>query len=506
MVVEMPEPLTPDELRTIDEVCDDFEDAWCADQQPRVEDHLARVPEILRGRLLDALLPLFRELLMSSSRLPQKPGEQAAIRPELPTSNKTDVSPLPTFAGENEDAVVYLEVIEGPHRGQAFEFRQHTTFVCGRSPEAQLQVSNDPHFSRHHFRLEINPPTCYLLDLESRNGTCINGDRVQEGFLRDSDVISGGRTQMRIRILGASARKTPADGAKSHMALARFAEVEPAKIPGYQLVELLGRGDLGVTFHANHLQSQRKVALKLLQPANSIEPPTLAAFIRASESLKQLKHSRIASLLRVACLNELLYFVYEFTPDLGSLACLEKMAQAQRIRVACHWAYQVLDALNYAHAQGAVHRDIKPSNILVARQNNRWIVKLSDYGVAKRYADAGFSNIARSGDFPGSLPYTAPEQFIDSRSAAPGVDLYSIGATLYHWLTGATPHDFDQKKCPFLTILESEPIPIAQRQRQIPQRLAQIVHKATAREPRDRFASAPDMARELRSFLEPTPD
>lgn len=505
MVVEMPGPLTPDELRRIDDVCDDFEDAWQAGRQPRVEDHLERVPETLRVRLLDALLPLFRELLINSSRLRKESGKQAAIRLEPLAPNKTDVRPIPTFVEDAKDAVVYLEVIEGPHCGQAFEFRQHTTFVCGRSPGAQLQLSNDPHFSRHHFRLEINPPTCYLLDLESRNGTWINGNRVQESFLRDSDVISGGRTQMRIRILGASAPKPPARGAMPNTALVHFAEVEPAKIPGYQLVELLGRGDLGVTFHAKHLQSQRKVALKLLQPADSIHPPTLAAFIHESKSLKQLKHARIVSLLHVACLNELLYFVYEFTPHLGALACLEKMAQTQRIRVACYWACQALDALNYAHVQGAVHRDIKPSNILVAQQNNRWIVKLSDYGVAKRYADAGFSNIARSGDFPGSLPYTAPEQFIDSRNAAPAVDLYSTGATLYHWLTGATPHDFDQKKCPFLTILENEPVPIVQRQRQIPQRLAQIVHKATAREPLERFASAPDMARELRSFLEQTP-
>jgi serine/threonine-protein kinase len=100
-----------------------------------------------------------------------------------------------------------------------------------------------------------------------------------------------------------------------------------------------------------------------------------------------------------------------------------------------------------------------------------------------------------------SLPYLAPEQFVDSQVAWPAVDIYSAGATLYHWLTGSTPHDFMKRRCQFLAILEDDPVPIQQRQSQIPLELAALVHRALTRDPRNRFPTAASMSEALRPFI-----
>jgi eukaryotic-like serine/threonine-protein kinase len=124
---------------------------------------------------------------------------------------------------------------------------------------------------------------------------------------------------------------------------------------------------------------------------------------------------------------------------------------------------------------------------------------LSDFGVAKRFIDAGFSQITRAGDVVGSLPFMPPEQFVNSREARPTCDLYAAGATLYFWLTGSTPHDFPREKNQFLVVLEDQPVPISQRIPEIPPPLAAFLDRALARRPEDRFTSAGEMQCSLRT-------
>ena len=113
----------------------------------------------------------------------------------------------PAFAGTGSvpeqlarPFVTVLEVIEGPRAGARFEFDRRCTFLVGRGFSADLQLLDDQHFSRSHFLLEVNPPICYLRDLRSRNGTFVNGQRVQEAFLRHGDTISGGETRIRFSL------------------------------------------------------------------------------------------------------------------------------------------------------------------------------------------------------------------------------------------------------------------------------------------------------------------
>ena len=128
------------------------------------------------------------------------------------------------------------------------------------------------------------------------------------------------------------------------------------------------------------------------------------------------------------------------------------------------------------------------------------VAKLSDFGLAKRYADAGLSQLTRDGDVLGSLAYMSPEQFIDSRHAKPPCDIYSTGATLYRLLTGHDPFVFAKGTCKFRAILEDEPVPLRKSFPQVPAALADIVHRALAKHPSDRFASAAEMRHQLLPF------
>jgi serine/threonine-protein kinase len=168
-----------------------------------------------------------------------------------------------------------------------------------------------------------------------------------------------------------------------------------------------------------------------------------------------------------------------------------------KARIACVIASQILEALEYAHSRGLVHRDLKPANILLARSGRDLHAKLADFGLAKQYTDAGFSQMSRDGDIAGSLPYMAPEQLIDSRHAKPPCDLYGLGATLYWYLSGETPHDFSKSPCKFRVVLEEPIVPLNERNRDIPADLAQVVERSLAREPGDRYSSAAELRHAL---------
>ena len=222
---------------------------------------------------------------------------------------------------------------------------------------------------------------------------------------------------------------------------------------------------------------------------------TLAAFEKLHG--KELSYN---NLLDLDSANGLLYIATEFVPAVKWDAVMEHATPAHRIRVACGVICQVLDALEYAHTRSFVHRDIKPSNVLVRREGRRLVAKLSDFGLAKRYADAGLSQLTRDGDVLGSLAYMSPEQFIDSRHAKPPYDIYATGATLYRLLTGHDPFVFAKGTCKFRAILEDEPVPLRKSFPQVPAALADIVHRALAKHPSDRFASAAEMRHQLLPF------
>jgi serine/threonine-protein kinase len=398
---------------------------------------------------------------------------------------------------------IKLMVIEGPHRGAEFEFETHATFLVGRSAEAHLRLTEDGYFSRNHFLLELNPPRCYLRDLGSRNGTNVNGRKVQEAFLQDGDVISGGSTRIRVCVVPdvasdstvAYAQSAPVarlspDGSKAHAAADRLPAGTPL-LPGYEIVRTLGRGSMGVVYLARHQATGRLVALKVMTPQSSAGVRELQVFLREASILSRLDHPRIVRFLEMGLTTqEYFYFAMEYVEQVELDNRLARLPTPARIGMACDLIAQILTGLTYAHELGFVHRDIKPSNILVCQEGANLGAKLADFGLAKNFEHAGFSGITRQGQLIGTIAFMAPEQAVDACHTAPSVDIYGAGATLYEFLTGESPHTFPSGRDPLLVLMEDPPVPLHERCPAIPEGLCELVHRALARKPAERFPSA----------------
>jgi eukaryotic-like serine/threonine-protein kinase len=415
---------------------------------------------------------------------------------------------------------VVLEVLEGPHRDTRLEFDRHDTFIVGRARTAHLSLPDDPYFSRHHFLLELQPPRCYLRDLASRNGTLVNGAKVKETFLKDGDVIGGGRTRIRLTVEGAAApaagplactvcgsvdpaaQATPPlgpPGATPHVcATCRQAlRDEPLPVPGYQILRKLGQGGMGVVYLARHGPTGRPVALKLIVPRSAASERAVQTFLREVSVLSRLEHPRIVRFYEVGTTRGQVFFAMEYVKAVPLGDLLAGLAPAAKVRTACGVLCQALAGLDYAHTKGFVHRDIKPANLLVSRAGRKLRVKVADFGLAKDFQNSGFSGLTMIGDACGSLPFIPPEQLLDCRGARPPADIYGAGATLYTLLAGVPPREFPSDKDPYAVILDEDIVPLAQRRPDLPAGLADVVHRALAREPCDRYPSAAAMRKAL---------
>jgi serine/threonine-protein kinase len=538
------------QLRQIDELCDRFEQAWQAGERPAMEDYLANANEADAEELFRALLGVELELRRAEQPLPDRteyirrfPDRRRVVIDAFGGCDapaEPDIHFAEAPAQEPGEEIV-MEVVSGPHQGQRFTFDKHDVFLVGRSAMAHLQLAGDPHFSRFHFRLEVNPPLCYLMDLGSRNGTFVNGEPVRECHLHSGDVISGGVTELKVVANSAAqtlelppkvpipvlpeALQVPFTGpALAQAAAAPLEAIEPSPIPqlpapvkpvppaaakssgseivpGYDILAEIGRGELGVVYRAIQRSLGRECALKVMTPAVSVADKTLQLFVRECSILGQLNHPHIVRLLDQGTAQGRLYLATEYVPTISLEDQLRGRKTADRVRLCCGLMLQALSALQYAHNRSLVHRDIKPGNILIARDGKTLSAKLADFGVAKQYANAGFSQITRSGDVIGSLPYMPPEQFLNSRDARPAYDLYAAGATLYHWLSGFTPHDFPAGRNQFLVILEDAPVPLADRVPDMPRPIAAVVDRALSRAPEQRYASATELRHAIKEAM-----
>jgi serine/threonine-protein kinase len=407
---------------------------------------------------------------------------------------------------------IVLEVVEGPHQGCRLEFDRHETILVGRASTAQLQLSDDAHFSRHHLLVEINPPHCYLRDLGSRNGTAVNGQKVTTCFLKSGDIISGGKTRIRFEVRLEPGEATlpstepPAEtgplepvttpplasGASPTLAAAAMRQPLHA-VPGYELLRRLGQGGMGIVYLARQVSTGQQCALKVIVPASAANERSMRLFLREISVLSQLDHPHIVRFQAMDMAHGQFFFAMEYVATVDLAQSLSDEKEEVHIRTYCEILCQVLGGLDHAHARGFVHRDIKPANILVSRPAGRWQAKIADFGLAKNFENAGFSGMTSEGMTVGTCAFMAPEQVANARDVRPVVDVYAAGATLYHYLTGVYPYDFAARMDPLLVVLEVDPVPLRQRLPSVPAGLAEVIHRALARNPKDRFASAEQM-------------
>jgi serine/threonine-protein kinase len=271
------------------------------------------------------------------------------------------------------------------------------------------------------------------------------------------------------------------------------------EIPGYLVEAVLGRGGVGVVYQAKQLKLNRYVALKMLLSGTYADPHELARFTREAEAVAGLRHCNIVQVYDVGEFDGKPYFTMEFM-DGGSLA--QKLAgspqpalQAAKLLAALATAVQI------AHVGGIIHRDLKPSNILLAADG---MPKITDFGLARQMA--GAAAITKEGAHVGTPSYMAPEQALgDANAIGPATDIYGLGAILYEVLTGRPPFKAESASETERQLISKEPVAPSRLNAKVPRDLETICLKCLRKEPERRYASAADLAEDLRRFLEGRP-
>ena len=415
---------------------------------------------------------------------------------------------------------VTLTVTAGPHEGQEFVFEEHETFLVGRATHAHFSLPRkDLFFSRTHFMIEVNPPRCRITDMESRNGTLVNGEPIASEDLHDGDVIQGGYTALTVRIDGAApvqdthhaVRKTaddpstppesqPTEQAEPDTQTQEFLSGQKL-FAGYRLARELGRGGMGVVYLAESHDHNLPVAIKMMNPGQAIPQRDIDLFLREGRVLSKLDHPGILRYFESGEFDGRFYIATEYVPGRNVGSLLDEQGPLP-IRRAVGIICQLLDALDYAHRQGFVHRDIKPGNLMLKNIGDFDIIKLTDFGLAKVYQSMRSSGLTFEGEMGGSFAFAAPEQITDFRSAKPASDLYSVAATLYTLLTNQHVYDFPKTVSGIvLKLLHEDPVPILTRGVNLPAAIAPLIHRGLARDPKQRYGSAREMRKSLLHFV-----
>ncbi|MEA5550810.1 protein kinase [Anabaena cylindrica UHCC 0172] len=440
-------------------------------------------------------------------------------------------------------STITLTITTGKLSGRQYIFDSRTTCLIGRNDDCHLSIPNefDKRVSRYHCLLDINPPEIRIRDLGSLNGTYINNTKIgarqshqtpeeagklnfPEYDLQDSDEITVGDTVLRVQIeipqpvyqnpdiktpefvkpIEPKAKTKLFDVIQKLIKLAIGGEKQLTALRNYQIIKSIGKGGFGEVYLAQHSQTGKFVALKVMLPAVAGDETHVQMFLREIENMKALKHPHVVELLDYGYAENLFFLVMEYYEGGNVFDLMQQLGGKLSVDMALGIILQVLDGLTYTHnaeipyvklangnfakGKGLVHRDLKPNNIFLCNINGKLTAKIGDYGLAKSFDLAGLSGqtfTKRTGGTPGFIPRQQVLKFKDSK---PDVDVWASAACLYNMLTGYVPRNFTED--PWLDVLQNNPVPILQRNGNIPIKLAEVVDLALTEKPQIYFHSA----------------
>ncbi len=284
----------------------------------------------------------------------------------------------------------------------------------------------------------------------------------------------------------------------------------------YHLQHCLGRGAMGVVYAAEDRQLRRTVAVKILDVRLFRDPVAEQRFQREAETLAALRHPAVVQVHDRGSSKEGIHFLVMELLEGSTLASLQAAVDGQEPlaaaagslgqalpertwwRQCARWGGELARGLAAAHDQGIVHRDVKPSNVFV-RTDGR--AALLDFGIAARSEDHRLTATATT---LGTPWYMAPEQVGAAVHVTAAADIYGLGATLYHLLTGRPPYEGDPAQV-LAALPTRDPLPMRAVRPELPKDLVAVVERCLERDPRRRYPSAALLAADLDAFLEHRP-
>ncbi len=326
-------------------------------------------------------------------------------------------------------------------------------------------------------------------DLMAHLDTCPDCQQTMEGLACSDDTLWQLARELASpsASLSSSSDESPAESVSLSFLEPPQHEGQLGRLGHYSVLEVIGRGGMGIVLKARDSKLERPVAIKVLSPFLAGSKRARQRFLREARTAAAVRHDNVIGIHAVEEINGLPYLVMDYISGPSLQELLEQVGPLD-LKTVLRIAVLIADGLAAAHAQGLIHRDIKPANILLEQGTER--VKITDFGLARAVDDAV---VTQPGVIAGTPEYMSPEQArgdpVDHRS-----DLFSLGSVLYAMVTGCSPFAADGSLAVLRRIAEDSPAPIRASDPDLPNWLSDIIARLHAKNPTHRFQSAAEVA------------
>jgi len=437
--------------------------------------------------------------------------------------------------------ILTITITDGPLKGQELLFDEPGIIRFGRDVDCDVCLTNeDLSASRQHFEVEVAGQQVQVRDVGSLVGTWVNGQMIGkrepnqeaeqvagqhfgQAALNDGDEIRAGKHLMRVKIKKEKEKEKeipvdpnfattvmddadydPQKALQQMIEELGFTSVEVLPyFSDYQIERKLGKGGFGLVYQVldREQSPSKRVALKIMLARVAVKPRMRTYFKREIEVAKGLEHPNIVRLFKDHSEGRIFYFTMEYCGG-GNMEQLRR-TRGGKVSFAefAPLMRQILAGLSHVHRKGFVHRDLKPANILLTAASGNLVAKISDFGLAKGFIEAGLSGVSKTTDRAGTLPFMSKEHIISTKYATPADDVWSIAASFYQILTGRYPRELKPGE-DYADLLSNDyVIPIRQHEPTIPQAVADVIDHALQSEADKRYRSAGFMLKALDGLL-----
>ena len=273
------------------------------------------------------------------------------------------------------------------------------------------------------------------------------------------------------------------------------AERSGSSISGYKILGKLGSGAMATVYKAKQVSLDRLVALKKLPEKFSQNPQFIERFFAEGRAAASLNHPNIVQAFDVGNEGDMYYFVMEYVEGRSvhdDIVTHKRYKESEAIDI----AIQIAEALEHAHQRGLIHRDVKPKNIMITKEG---VVKLADMGLARAISDVEAAE-AEAGRAFGTPYYISPEQIRGEKDIGPPADIYSLGVTLYHMVTGSVPFEGKSPSAVMHKHLKSELVPPDHVNPKLSAGISEVIEMMMAKKIKNRYKDCTDLLVDLRAL------